>query len=172
MQCHMWFLLETPWGLQDPCLKTVLKMAIRHVLNLHALEISIITDCWEQKMDQRSSTCIENTLHNQESKAVVNTYEPPCNFVLVPISLVAIVNFVITRYIVFKWWCWECTRSKCARASNKKKAPTATPTGSSWPPPTVSKALPKANVRIIYGFPSPSLLSIDSIWICLSRTHL
>ncbi len=51
-------------------------------------------------MDQRSSTCIENTLHNQESKAVVNTYEPPCNFVLVPISLVAIVNFVITRYIV------------------------------------------------------------------------
>jgi hypothetical protein len=51
-------------------------------------------------MDQRSSTCIENTLHNQESKTVVNTYEPPFNFVLVPISLVAIVNFVITPYIV------------------------------------------------------------------------
>jgi hypothetical protein len=121
-------------------------------------------------MDQRSSTCIENTLHNQESKAVVNTYEPPCNFVLVPISLVAIVNFVITRYIVLSGGVENAQGAECARASNKEKAPTATPTGSSWPPPTVSKALPKANVRIIYGFRSPSLLSMDSP--ALHRQHM
>lgn len=114
-------------------------------------------------MDQRSSICIENTLHNQESKAVMNTYEPPCNFVLVPISLVTIVNFVITRYIVLSGGVENAQGAECARASNKEKAPTATPTGSSWPPPTVSEALPKAKVRIIYGFRSPSLLSIDSI---------